>query len=457
MTSKRGLPADALLLFLLLLARVRIDTLADMVLPNRHQDVARHPFLGHIISPKGMKLLADWLTDPISLMLIAIAFGIALVYLVLATGTDVNRTFGIRLALVWLILIVTIVAPTGKLIMLRHQSGPASYCHDGGVIQTEEATKLFLRGRSPYVEDYTKTPLASWGIKYHSAVYHYPYLPWTFVLSAPFYLATTHFWGWFDERLLYLTLFLLLIAIAPALADAAEDKLMLTMILGLNPIMGLDTIFGQNDLFVLFWIALAFWLWTKWRKGNGLPWALAASASYGLACASKPTAWYLAPFFALLLLADGELSVRRWKELLLRSIPAIVVFLALVLPYAIWDFGAMLDDIWKWSAGTSSVPYQITGWGASNFVLALGLVPDKLAYWPFWVPELLVGLPLLVWLLWRQWKSNTLANASWHFGLLLFGFFYVSRFMNENYLGFILALFAIGYFAWDAGGAEETR
>jgi hypothetical protein len=203
MTSRRKLPADALLLFLLLLARVRVDTLADMVLPNRQQDVARHPILGHLISPKGMKLLADWLTDPIGLVLISIAFGLAVIYLLLATATEVEKSYKLRLALVWLILIVTIVAPTAKLIMLRQQSGPASYCHDGGVIQTEEATKLFLHGKSPYIEDYTKTPLAEWGIKYHSAVYHYPYLPWTFVLSAPFYVAGNRLLGWFDERLLY--------------------------------------------------------------------------------------------------------------------------------------------------------------------------------------------------------------------------------------------------------------
>ncbi len=456
MTNRNRLPADALLLFLLLLARIRIDTLADMVLPTRHQDVARHPILGHIISSKGMKLLSDWLTDPISLVLISIAFGLAVVYLLLATDTDVKRTFKLRMAILWLILVVVIVAPTAKLILLRQQSGPASYCHDGGVIQTEEATKLFLHGKNPYIENYTHTPLAQWGIKYHSAVYHYPYLPWTFVLSAPFYLAGQHLFGWYDERVLYLLLFSILIVIAPYLAGDAEGKLMLVMILGLNPIMGSDIIFGQNDLFVLFWIVLAFWMWAKWRKGKGRWWLVGSSAAYGLACASKPTAWYLAPFFAFLLLADGRLQVGRWKELAKRSLPAVGVFLALVLPYVVWGFDAMLDDIWKWSAGTSSVPYQIRGWGASNFVLALGLVPDKLAYWPFWIPELLVGVPLLLWLAWRQSKSNTLANAAWHSGLLLLVFFYVSRFMNENYLGFILALFAIGYFAWDSAYSEEA-
>jgi hypothetical protein len=166
-----------------------------------------------------------------------------------------------------------------------------------------------------------------------------------------------------------------------------------------------------------------------------------------MACASKPTAWYLAPFLALLLVQEASGMRDALKRLWHLGWPWLVTFLVVTLPYALWNFDAMLDDVWRWSAGTAAVPYQIRGWGASNFVLALGLVPDRLAYWPFWVPELLVGVPLLAWFLRRQWRVNTLGNAVWHGGVLLLGFFYVSRFMNENYLGFVLALLAVGYFA----------
>jgi hypothetical protein len=77
-------------------------------------------------------------------------------------------------------------------------------------------------------------------------------------------------------------------------------------------------------------------------------------------------------------------------------------------------------------------------------------VESRLSYWPFWLPQLALGAPLLLWLLRRQARHNSLANATWHYGLLLFAFFYVSRFLNENYLGFITALLAIGYFATEA-------
>jgi hypothetical protein len=33
----------------------------------------------------------------------------------------------------------------------------------------------------------------------------------------------------------------------------------------------------------------------------------------------------------------------------------------------------------------------------------------------------------------------------YHYGLLTLAFFYTSRFMNENYLGFLLAIVALGF------------
>jgi hypothetical protein len=60
---------------------------------------------------------------------------------------------------------------------------------------------------------------------------------------------------------------------------------------------------------------------------------------------------------------------------------------------------------------------------------------------------LLLGLPLMAGLLWRQTRENTPARALWGYGLFLFVFFFVSRFLNENYLGYILAVLALGALA----------
>ncbi|MGQ9666666.1 MAG: hypothetical protein ACUVWB_05050 [Anaerolineae bacterium] len=445
---------DLWLLFLLLMARVRIDTLADLVLPTRHQDVARLPLVQRLFSPHAQELLRDWLTDPLSLVLISTAFAGFFLYLLADLAQEhwgEKRVYPAKLALIWVIVGATVLAGTAKLIALRQMNGPASYCHDGGVIQTEEAVKLFLAGRNPYVEDYTQTPLAEWGLDLRSALYHYPYLPWTFVFSAPFYLLSQAVWGYFDERMVYLPLFVLTLLMSLRLARRPSHRLMLLMALGLNPIMGSDVIFGQNDIFVLCWMMLAWWFLPQKEGERRQEWRyLASSAAAGLALASKPTAWFMLPFH-LLALWEVSREGRRWDIAprgWSRALPMLVVFLALAGPYFLWSPAAFVDDIWKWASGTSATPYQIRGWGFANFVLALGLVESRLSYFPFWIPQALTSVPLLIALLWRQvTRRQGIAGIALYTALLLFVYAFFSRFFNENYVGFIAALLTIGILA----------
>ncbi len=467
---------DALLLTLLVIARVRIDTLAEAaVLPLRFQDTARHPWLGRLLPEPVWQAFGARYADPLTLLLIAISFVALALYLVadgLRPSTPAARsapravwTRRTKWLLLSVLILATVIAPALKLILLRQGSGPASYSHDGGVIQTEAAIQFFLEGKNPYQADYTQTPMAAWGFdEYRTALFHYPYLPWTFVFSAPWYLLSQTWLGWYDQRMVYLLLFVVTLALAPALARRADDDspaLMLVALLALNPIMGSDIIFGQNDSFVLAWLLLALWSWQRARDAaaasphrRSILLAL-SSLCFGLACASKPTAWFLAPFYALLLLQPA--SGLTWRadllRLMRRLLPALVVLTVLILPYAAWDIDALIDDVWRWSNGTAAQAYQIWGWGASNFVLAFGWVRDRFAYWPFWIAQMAVALPALIWLARRQWLDNTLAGASWRYGLFLFLFFLVSRFLNENYLGFILAFWALGYF----GAAEDPQ
>lgn len=452
---------DTLLLFVLLVARVRIDTLAQWAaIPTEmlQADVAR--LVGDWWPASSLALLADrQTTDPVTLVFISLAFGLLLVYLVIDAFRQrlgVTTVYRLKMGLAYAIVVLLVFGQTVLFIGLRHITGPAAYTHDGGVIQTEVTIDYLMSGVNPYVADYVDTPMAAWGTEYRTAVYHFPYLPWTFLFSAPFHLLSQATLGWFDQRFVYLLLFAVALVLAQSLARGRVEKLIVVMVIGLNPILASDVIFGQNDSFVLFWIVLALWLLrlaeTKASKG----FYLLSSAALGLACASKPTAWFLVPFWLLYLLRDewevrggGKLDVREggsWLRLLLRRAwPLIIVFLIVVGPWFMWDPAAMFDDIWRWSAGTADAPYQIRGWGLSNFVLAFGLVPDRLSYWPFWLPELLVTTALLIALLWRQARHNTMGTTLYNYVLLLFAFFYVSRFLNENYLGYLLALFAVAY------------
>jgi hypothetical protein len=453
---KKMVSFDTVLLFILTTARVRIDTMAALATPDRQVDLAKVSLLSALLPDKSLELLHDWLVDPYSLLLITIAFGTLMIYATLDALRDrfnevkVHRA---KLALVWLIIVSTVVAQSVLLTLLRQATGPANYTHDGGVIQTEEALKYVLAGKNPYVEDYVNTPMAEWGLDYKTALYHYPYLPWTFLFSAPFYLVSQAVLGWYDQRFVYLLLFVITLLLAPRLAPKRADKLGLVMVLGLNPIMGVDVIFGQNDSFVLFWIVLALWLLRRSReKGEDKGWGILLSViSFGLACASKPTAWFLAPFYFLYLLREEGISLGSLRALaipLLRRVtPCLVIFAVLVLPFAVWDWGALVDDVWGWASGVAEAPYQIRGWGFANLILALGLVESKLDYFPFWIPELFACLPLLLFLLWKQIKTNTLGAALYSYSALMFVFFYFSRFLNENYLGFILAFVVLASYA----------
>ena len=442
------------------------------MLPTRLADVARHPFLGRLLSPDAVRLLSQQqLVDPIALLLIVAAVGCLLIYLLVDEFIPYDKPryqaarYRVKLALICLIIVLTVFLPSLKLVLLRQQSGPASYSHDGGVIQTEATIGYFLAGRNPYVEDYVNTPMAEWGInEFRTALYHYPYLPWTFVFSAPFEVLSRGVFGWYDQRFVYLLLFGLTLLLLPGLAKTRERILLLVMLVGLNPIMGSDLIYGQNDSFVLAWIVLSLWLWQR-GVGRGRGWQITSAAVFGLACASKPTAWFFAPFYLMLIVAgaghEGSPAAPGGfaaysKEMVRLGWPALATAVLVIGPYFVWSPAAMFDDVWKWSAGTSATAYQIWGWGASNLVIAFSWVTSRFDTWPFWLSELLVGAPLMITLLIRQWRANTLPRALWSYGLFLFAFFFVSRFLNENYLGYVAAFLALGALLPDVASVDPA-
>lgn len=459
---------DVLILFILVIARVRIDTLADLVLPQRHEDVRR--LVEGWWPAASLDRLAHPETDPVSMLLIVAALGLLAIYFVVDVLGEERRaktSYHLKLGLLYGIIVLLVFGKTILLINLRHISGPASYAHDGGVIQTEVTIDYFLSGRNPYVEDYVHTPMAVWGFnEYRTALYHYPYLPWTFVFSTPFYLLSRALLGWFDERMVYLLLFALTLVLVQRLVPSRQDKLIALALVGLNPILAVSVIFGENDPFVLFWIVLGLWLV---RPVQGKPeqrGLLLGSAAFGLACASKPTAWFLVPFWLLYLLRDSWGETLRLPRMAWRAHPVTLwqrawslplVFGLLTLPWFIWNPDAMIDDVWRWSAGQGPTGYQIWGWGASNLVLAFGWVADRFKYWPFIIPQLLIAGPLLWFLLRRQTRQNTMNTMLYGYGILLLVFFYLSRFLQPNYLGYLAAVLTLAFMLEETSGSEEAK
>ncbi len=446
---------DVLILFILVTARVRLDTLADIAaFPERHEDVRQ--LLANWWPAWSLDLLAHHATDPATMMLIVTAFALLILYLfvdIFSADPQAHRPHRLKLMLLYSIIILLVISKAVLYINLRQIRGPASYSHDGGTIQTEVTIDYFLQGLNPYVKDYVDTPMGAWGIsEYRTALYHYPYLPWTFLFSTPFQLAAKATLGWFDQRMVYLLLFAITLILIPKLVRRPQERLIALAIIGLNPIGAISVTFGENDPYVFAWIVIALYFIQPGTDKPGKWGYLFGSAMYGLACASKPTAWFLAPFWFLYLLRDqwGHKLIpplNSWPDHIItlwRRAWSLPMFVLLIIgPWFIWNPEAMYDDVWRWSAGLGETGYQIWGWGASNYVLAFGLVSDRFQYWPFIIPGFIILAPLLLFLLQKQARFNTMSMMLYAYVLLLLPFFYTSRFLQPNYLGYMLGFLAL--------------
>ncbi len=178
------------------------------------------------------------------------------------------------------------------------------------------------------------------------------------------------------------------------------------------PILGSADV-GALDVTVM---ALLFGAWLLWRDRW---WSLLL---FGLALATKQQAWFFIPFFGIFLYTRLG-----WKEMALRMIAAMGVFLAINAPFMLHDFHA-------WEAGVMA-PLQDPMFprGAGLIQLAISgafpLLPQKvyavleaLAFvasiaWYAWRgarrhPELVFWLAMLpLWFAWRSLPSYFLFSA----------------------------------------------
>jgi uncharacterized membrane protein len=356
----------------------------------------------------------------------------------------------LRSKLVLAILAMSLVAivPTISGMVLRHASEKWLYVHDG-TIQIEESIRFLLHGRNPYTEDYFETPLARWEYAFPSpavnpALYHNAYLPFIFLFSAPFYVISTWLTGWYDQRLVFLLLFVAASWLYMLHGSSATKRLSLLIVFGLNFFGVSYVIWGGTDVFVLFWLIACTYLIRRNRP-------TAAAVCLGLACASKQTAWLFVPFFL----------VHSWKKeqpsdtwaLLRAAAPVILVPALLILPFLLWDAASFVDDTYLYLSGQSTSSYPITGLGFGGLLVDLGFVKDSSDYFPFILFQLVFCIPLLIVLLRQQWHHSTLQRCWFGYGLLLLCFTFFSRFFSDFYLGTIVNAVALGCLA-EGGRAE---
>ncbi len=362
------------------------------------------------------------------------------------------------------------IAPTVLAIYLRRVTAPYEFIHDGA-IQTEEAVKFLLAGKNPYVEDYLNTPMAQWhwsesDLKFNPALYHLPYFPFLLVSLSPFYLSFQSITGWFDARLVYLLMFLAILVLVPRLTRDDSRQRALLLWLGLNPLFVPYLAEGRNDVFVLFWLIAGIALLRAHHP-------ILSAIPFAFACATKQTAWFLVPFYFLASSAISpssssssssfisrisfssllsRISISSLGSLLSRSsllsrqlAAFILTFFVLVAPFFLWNSDAFIDDLFRFNAGTTAYSYPIKSYGLGGILLALGIIKSGTAYFPFDLFQLAFALPALLVLLRYQLARNTLPRMWLAYASLALVVAFCSRIFNDNHLGFILSLYALGF------------
>lgn len=357
-------------------------------------------------------------------------------------------SFLLRLALLWLILLITPIAVTLQNIQLRLQAeagqgdGTEAFAriHDGA-IQLEMATDYLVEGINPYTATYEHPVMQLWllQVEVNPATEHLVYLPGLLLLTLPVKWAATAVFGFYDQRLLYLLAFVLLVLLLPTIARKPAHKLALIVGIGLNPWLTQPVVWGMNDILVLLGLLLAARLLHK----KQLLWA---AAVLGLTCTLKQSAWLTVPFFllAIYLAAPPE---KRWREVG-TAVTLIGLIMALVVgPFALWNLPAFMDDTFAYASGTAqTLNYPIRGYTIGRLLVIFEQVSSDLAYYPFWIWQLLVGLPVFALCLYYQWRQRTISAMFLAASLFIFTLGFVSRFFQDNYVGFIAALAVLGLF-----------
>ena len=315
--------------------------------------------------------------------------------------------------------------------------------HDGQ-IQIEAALNFLSAGKNPYAKNYTNTKLGEIApyinttqgvVLPNPALNHLVYLPFHLLFSLPFQQLFNGIFGFFDERIVYLALFVISLFVLFDLPQKKENKFLLTALSVFNPLFLIFMVTGRDDIFVLTWLILTIWC----LKKEKITWSAVFLA---LACTSKQTAWFLVPFYyAYLYLKNQNI-----KNLVKKTWVFPMVFVLLMAPFLLWNPKAFIEDIYSYIAGGLVTSYPINGFGFSVMLYRLGVVKSITDYLPAWIYQIPITGAVFYYLVKRQRRQNTISLMVGNFAILLLVYSFLARFFHDNYVGFIAQLFLISYF-----------
>jgi hypothetical protein len=286
----------------------------------------------------GIPLLREWgrLAVPAYLAGAVAAPGVVAL---IPRGKDLSR------ALRWLAVAVLTGAallPLGLEATWRARTSPGLHAQSEAIV-TEEAARALNRGVDPYAAEYLRGPLEARPIGTKT---HFPYLPAMLVFGLPRALDGSNALA--DARVAFAAGTLALAAIAlrrpPARRLSPSHRRIVALVLLTLPTGALLMATGGDDLPVLAAMVLALVLAEERRPG-------AAGAAAGLAAFTKPTAWILLPFLALVA-RDPEGRPARGRF----SLVAAGIIAAGTIPFFVWSPRDFVEDVVRFPLGLGRQP-----------------------------------------------------------------------------------------------------
>jgi len=167
------------------------------------------------------------------------------------------------------------------------------------------------------------------------------------------------------------------------------------------------------------------------------------------AFAVKQSAWPLFPlYFAYLWFKNKDLPAgRQGKKIFYKSLFTFgLVFAVLVLPFFLWNPKAFLDSTVFYLSGNTPNSYPISGYGFGMLMHEFGLIRDLKDNFPFIIPQIVVSVPLLFYLIKFLKKNTSVKNLILTYGIFLFVYWYFSRYFNNSHIVYLTILFTTAYF-----------
>lgn len=345
--------------------------------------------------------------------------------------------FKLKQSLLWIIIIGVLGNAFGAAMIVRHVTHPIYMIHDMP-LQQEIAIRFLLDGKNPYAEHYFGTFLEQWHFsenQVNPALYHFVLPPFYLLFALPFYFFGNTVFGFFDARMPLLVLFFSILILGSMLIKDKGKRLLFLTLFTFNPATLPQILEGRSDIFMFAFLFAGFFLLERRRY-------VLSSILIALAFAVKQSAWPLFPLYVAFLFFKTKSLVKTLGYLF----PFGVTFGLLILPFIFWDAKAFFDSTIFYLSGSIQTSYPISGYGLGKLLHQLGVIKDLNSYYSFHIWQAAIGLPLLYVFVRALKNKPDVGRLILFYGIFLFVFWYLSRYLNNSHLGYVSMVFMISYF-----------